>query len=90
MIKCEGCDRKKGEDVGMKTEQKVYRYEGSVILVILFNRIIKDKWIAYTSAPSKKKARSNFKLIFKKEYGYIPKAKIYLPGKVTLFGPIKN
>ena len=66
----------------MIAEQKVYKYEGSVML---FNRIIKDKWIAYTSAPSKKNARSNFKSIFKKEYGYIPTAKIYLPGKVTLF-----
>ncbi len=90
MNKCEGCDRNKGEDVGMITEQKVYKYEGSVILVILFKRIIKDKWIAYTSAPSKKKARSNFKFIFKKEYGYIPKAKIYLPGKITLFEYVKN
>ena len=66
----------------MIIEQKVYKYEGCVML---FKRVIKDKWIAYTRAPSEKKARSNLIFRFKKENGYMPTAKIYLPGKVTLF-----
>ena len=66
----------------MITEQKVYKYEGSVML---FKRVVKDKWIAYTRAPSEKKARNNLMFRFKKENGYMPTAKIYLPGKVTLF-----
>ena len=48
----------------MIAEQNVYKYEGSVML---FKRVIKDKWIAYTRAPSEKKARSNLIFRFKKE-----------------------
>lgn len=66
----------------MIVEKKVYKYEGCVML---FKHVIKEKWIAYTRAPSEKKARSNLIFRFKKENGYMPTVKIYLPGKVTLF-----
>ena len=66
----------------MIAEQKVYKYEGSVML---FKRVVKDKWIAYTRAPSEKKARSNLMFRFKKENGYMPKATLHLPAKLTLF-----
>ena len=61
---------------------KVYKYEGSVVN---FDRCIQEKWFAYTYAPSPQRARSNLAFRFKKEHGFLPNTKIYLPGKLTLF-----
>lgn len=45
----------------------VYRYEGPVWK---YDRLVADIWKAETTAPTKRKAISNFKYRFKKEEGY--------------------
>ena len=58
-----------------------YGYDGPVLL---FDKIICNRWQAVTSAPSKKKARSNLIFRFKRDNGLAPNAKITLPGEVIL------
>lgn len=58
-----------------------YMYKGPVML---FDKCIADKWVAYTTAVSEKKAMSNLKYQFKKETNRVPGAKISLPGKLEV------
>ena len=41
-------------------------------------------WKAYTHASSEKKALTNLTHQFKQAYGFMPSAKITLPGKIEL------
>lgn len=58
-----------------------YQYDGPVLL---FDKIVCNRWQATTSAPSKRKARSNLIFRFKKENGLAPNAKIILPNDIVL------
>lgn len=56
-----------------------YSYDGPVKE---FDRIICNRWVAKTYAPSSKKARSNLIFQFKKEFNRTVSAKISLPGEI--------
>lgn len=58
-----------------------YRYEGPVLE---YDRLIMQKWIGETMAPSIFKARNNLTYQFKKMYNRPVTAKIMLTGKITL------
>lgn len=54
-----------------------YIYKGPVME---FDKCIMNHWESQTVAPSKKKAKSNFKYQFKKQHDRLPTAMIELPG----------
>ena len=58
-----------------------YLYEGPVKS---FDTIVANYWRGTTHAVSEPKARSNLTYQFKQKYGFAAKAKITLPGKITL------
>lgn len=58
-----------------------YSYNGPVME---FDRCVANRWKGSTYAPSEKKAKSNLAYQFKKETGKVPRAKITLPGKLTI------
>ena len=56
-----------------------YSYDGPVME---FGKIITNRWVSKTYAPSSKKARSNLTYQFKKQFGKTPTAQITLLGDV--------
>lgn len=58
-----------------------YTYEGPVMM---FRKVICDRWKAETLAATESKARSNFMHQFKSANNRIPATKITLPGKIKL------
>lgn len=58
-----------------------YVYEGPVME---FNRLVAERWVGETMAPSEKKARSNLTYQYKKNNNRIPGTKITLPGKIKV------
>lgn len=61
-------------------EFKRYSYAGPVCE---FGRVIASMWTGETSAPSKRKAKSNLAYQFKRDNKKIRTAKITLPGEVV-------
>jgi hypothetical protein len=61
----------------------MYLYDGPVLE---FDRVIADRWVSKTFAPSEKKARSNLAYQFKKQFNRASSAKITLPGKIVCSG----
>lgn len=59
--------------------KKLYIYDGPVES---FNACIDQKWTAETYAVSEKKALSQLKYRYKREYGLVANARINLPGKI--------
>ena len=67
-----------------KTEKEylnMYEYNGPVCE---FDKCIANNYHAVTIAVSEKKARSNIKFQYKKQFGKTANAKISLPGKIKL------
>lgn len=58
-----------------------YHYKGPVIE---FDRCIASDWESETLALSRKKAISNLKYQFKKEFNRVTTSKIELPGKLEI------
>ena len=58
-----------------------YIYTGPVME---FDRLIDNSWYGETIAPTESKAKSNLAYQFKKEHNRAARAKITLPGDVTL------
>ena len=65
----------------MREEYFKYSYDGPVLE---FDRVIANRWVGATSAPSEKKARSNLAYQFKKQFNKTAAARISLPGVVKL------
>lgn len=59
--------------------RKLYRYNGGVMI---FDRIVCDKYAAETMAASEKKAACNIMHRYKQQYGLLPSTKITLTGRV--------
>lgn len=59
--------------------KKLYIYDGPVEL---FDACIDQKWTAETYAVSEKKALSQLKYRYKREYGLVANARINLPGEI--------
>ena len=57
-----------------------YVYEGPVLI---FGKLVTDRWEGQTYAQSEKKARSNLAYQYKKRTNRVAGAKITLPGKIT-------
>lgn len=57
----------------------LYFYNGPVEV---YGKIVSRNWYGETTAPSKKKARSNLTYQWKKEFGYIPSTKVNLVGTI--------
>lgn len=57
-----------------------YSYDGPVLV---FGKIVTQKWSSSTFAPTEAKARSNLTFQYKKQFRLEPTAKITLPGKLT-------
>ena len=64
----------------------LYLYDGPVME---FEKVICDRWVSKTWAPSEKKAKSNLTYQFKKQFNRTAATKITLPGKVTVAGKEK-
>jgi hypothetical protein len=62
-----------------KTDYHEYSYDGPVKE---FDRIVCNRWVAKTYAPTAKKALSNLAFQFKKEFNRATTAKITLPGEI--------
>lgn len=60
---------------------KLYSYNGPVYE---FNRLVCDKWKGKTQANTEQKAKANLMYRYKKEVGYLPTAKIKMPGKLEI------
>lgn len=65
----------------MREEYFKYSYDGPVLE---FDRVISNRWVSTTCAPSEKKARSNLTYQFKKQFNKTPATKITLPGVIKL------
>lgn len=65
----------------MREEYFKYSYDGPVLE---FDRVITNRWVAVTMAPTEKKARSNLAYQFKKQHKRTPNARITLPGAIEL------
>ncbi len=61
------------------TDYHEYTYDGPVKE---FDRIVCNRWVAKTYAPTAKKAQSNLAFQFKKEFNRASSAKITLPGEI--------
>lgn len=59
----------------------LYSYNGPVME---FGKCIADRWVGYTYAPTKEKARSNLSYQFKKEHNRVPNARITLPNDILI------
>jgi len=59
--------------------KKKYFYEGPVLV---FGKVVEDRWWAETSAVSEAKARCNLAYQWKKRHGKTAEAKVTLPGKL--------
>lgn len=62
-------------------QKKRFGYDG---VVTQFGSIINRNWNAETAATSEKKAMSNLKYRYKKDYNLLPSSKIELPGELYL------
>lgn len=62
-------------------EYHKYVYEGPVME---FDHIVDNKWHGETMAPSEVKAKCNLAYQYKKEHNRTARARIALPGKVTV------
>lgn len=60
---------------------KLYSYYGPVLA---FDRIVTNYWKASTYAESEARARCNLEYQFKQQTGRTPRAKITIPGKLTV------
>lgn len=58
-----------------------YIYDGPVLE---FGRLVMERWLGETIAPSKNKARSNLAYQYKKQNSRLPGTKIELPGEIKL------
>ena len=67
--------------MGQKLEYRKFCYDGPIVE---FGKCITQRWIGYTYAPTKEKARSNLSYQYKKQHGRVPSAKITLPGRIKL------
>lgn len=65
----------------MQQEYHKYRYDGPICL---FDKCVADHWKGETSAPSKKKARSNLTYQAKQQLNLVAGSKIQLPGKIEI------
>lgn len=59
----------------------LYSYEGPIML---FDKIIDEKWSGKTQAVSEARARSNLLYRFKKSNNYMPNVKLTMPGKLII------
>ena len=59
----------------------LYFYNGPLFK---FGTVYMPNWKGYTHASSEKKALTNLTHQFKQAYGFMPSAKITLPGKIEL------
>lgn len=62
---------------------RLYSYEGPVME---FEKIVDNRWIGQTVAPTEARARTNLAFQFKRETGRAPRTKITLPGKIVVEG----
>ena len=62
-------------------KQNLYGYSGPVME---FDRLIQERWVGQTVAPTPKKAKSNLAYQFKKSNNRLPGSKITLPGSVYI------
>lgn len=60
---------------------KLYAYDGPVYE---FNMLVCRNFKAKTQANSESKARANLAYRYKKKVGYLPTAKVSLPGKLVI------
>lgn len=77
------CPHLKPIETTTSTNKHEYVYEGTVWI---FQDIVDMKWTGKTVAVSAQKARANLMYQWKKEHGYAPNTKVYLPGKITRIG----
>lgn len=59
----------------------LYSYDGPVLE---FDRVISNRWVGTTYAPTEKKAKSNLAFQFRKQFNKEARTKIALPGKVIM------
>lgn len=71
----------------MSNEYYEYSYDGPVME---FGRVIANRWVAKTYAPSKRKARSNLTYQFKKQFGKTPTVQITLLEDIKQLGRAKK
>ena len=65
----------------MYEEYHKYEYDGPVLI---FDKLVTDRWKGETMAPSEKKARSNLTYQFKKQSNRVVGNKVTLPGKIKM------
>lgn len=58
----------------------LYSYTGPVMV---FDKVVSNRWHGETYAVSEAKARCNLAYQFTKELGRVPRTKVSLPGKIT-------
>lgn len=65
----------------MHEDYHKYVYEGPVMM---FDKLVTDRWKGETVAPSESKARSNLTYQFKRQNNRLPGTKYYLPGTIKM------
>lgn len=65
----------------MHEEYHKYVYDGPVLM---FERIVTERWKGETMAPSEKKARSNLTYQFKSQNDMLPGSRFILPGEIKM------